>query len=63
MKTNLSHLIFFVIMILLWLVIMISFFKIGKESTEKRQKYLRESFSPMTDDAEVQEAYDVIRNN
>ena len=50
-------------MMFVWSVVMLSVFMIGKESTEKRQKYLREAYSPMTDDAEVQEAYDEIRNN
>ena len=28
---------------------------------EKRKEYLRESFSPMSEDAETQEAYDDVR--
>jgi hypothetical protein len=46
-----------------WSMVMWSFIKLGSDSKEKRQKYLRESFSPMTEDPEIQEAYDAIRNH
>jgi hypothetical protein len=45
-----------------WAMVMACFIKLGLDKKEARQEYLRESFSPMTEDPEIQEAYDAIRN-
>ena len=34
--------------------------KIATDKKEKRQEYLRKSFSPMSEDAEIREAYESI---
>ena len=63
MKINWPHLIFILaitacsLTLFFWLI-----FTIGNEKREKRQQYLRDSYSPMSEDAEIQEAYDAIRN-
>ena len=57
MRVNWEKLIFCVIMMAVWLVVMFSFLKIAMDKKESRQKYLRESFSRMSDDPEIKEAY------
>lgn len=61
MRVNWEKLIFCVIMMAVWLVVMFSFLKIATDKKENRQKYLRESFSPMSDDPEIKEAFNSIK--
>jgi hypothetical protein len=61
MRINWDKIIFVVIMLGVWLMVIFSFLKIATDKKEARQEYLIDSFSPMSDDAEIQEAYDEIR--
>jgi len=62
MRVNWQHLIFAIVMISVWAVVMFSFLKIASDHKEDRQENLRENFSPMSENPEIQEAYDAIRN-
>lgn len=57
-----SVILFFAVGFVIWFLIMFSVYRIAKNRREQRQEFLRESYSPMSVDPEVQEAYDVIRN-
>lgn len=59
---NWPKLIFFVIMVSVWATVMVMFVKLGTDHKEAEQKRLRDSYSPMSDSPEIQEAYDAIRN-
>ena len=69
MKINWGKLIFCVIMMSVWAMVMVCFIKLGSEGKDAREtkkenheQNLRDNYSPMSEDAEIQEAYDAIRN-
>jgi len=60
---NWKHLIFNIIIVIIWMIIFFwMIFKFADDNKKKRYQFLRESFSPMSDDSEIQKAYNVIRN-
>jgi len=60
---NWKHLIFSIIMVIIWIIIFLwMIFKFADNNKKKRYQFLRESFSPMSNNIEIQKAYDIIRN-
>ena len=60
---NWKHLIFNIIMVIIWIIIFLwMIFKFADDNKKKRYQFLRESFSPMSNNIEIQKAYDIIRN-
>ena len=61
MKINWVKLIFVLFMMTIWATAMVSLIKAGTQSKEKREKNIRNNYSPMSDGKEIQEAYNAIR--
>ena len=60
MKTSIQTIIGTIFFVVFLMIVLLSFKKIATDKKEKRQEYLRKSFSPMSEDAEIREAYESI---
>jgi hypothetical protein len=63
MKIDWTHLAFILILticsliLFFWLIL-----TVGNKKKETHKEYLIKSYSPMSDDVEIQKAYDAVRN-